>query len=191
MTCSKFNTGSTSVTRADAHMSGRVLYAMNNVKANQAYRKKLAATRAAAKMKLKAIETVETDNKSAKRLRASDDNSKAAVTFALEQCKKHYTTAAMADLRKRYRSETKRPDGAEGQVFVDRFMELEEKFKDKKRVRDISDIRASAKSRKVEIWADKDGKWDMDVALNLIVEARTHARTHSHAPTHPRTPAGA
>ena len=177
----KFN--STSLT--DAHMSGRVLYAMNNVKANQAYRKKLAATRAAAKMKLKAIETVETDNKLAKRLRASDDNSKAAVTFALEQCKKHYTTAAMADLRKRYRSETKRPDGAEGQVFVDRYMELEEKFKDKKRVRELSDITASAKSRKLEMWADKDGKWDMDIALNLIMKARTHS--HTHAPTHPST----
>jgi hypothetical protein len=39
----------------------------------------------------------------------------------------------------------------------------------------VTQIRASAKGRKLEIWADKDGniamKWNMEVAIELIVEA--------------------
>jgi hypothetical protein len=50
----------------------------------------------------------------------TDANSKVAVTFALAQCKEHYTTVGMAELRKRYRPEKSRTDDAEGQVYVDR-----------------------------------------------------------------------
>ncbi len=54
-------------------------------------------------------------------------------------------------------------------------MEHEKKYKDKKRTRDTNEILASAKGRKLEIWADKDGniamKWNMEVAMELIVEA--------------------
>ena len=166
-------TGSTSI--SDKHMSQRLLHAMNNVKENQAYRKKLAAERAAEKKKLKAsvhasIEAVETENKSERRLRQTDANSKVAVTFALAQCKEHYTTYKMAELRKRYRPKKNRTDDAEGQVYVDRYMEQDKKYKDKKRTRDEAEIVASAKGRKLEIWADKDGKWDMQVAMELIMQ---------------------
>ena len=92
-------TGSTSI--SDRHTSQRLLHAMNNVKENQENRKKLAAERAAEKKKLKAsIEAVETKDKVEKRLRQTDANSKAAVTFALAQCKEHYTTEKLAELRK-------------------------------------------------------------------------------------------
>ncbi len=46
-TLDELQAGSTSV--SDKHMSQRLLHAMNNVKQNQAYRKKLAAARAAEK----------------------------------------------------------------------------------------------------------------------------------------------
>ena len=162
-------TGSTSV--SDKHLTQRLLHAMNNVKENQAYRKKLAAERAAEKTMLKAsIEAVETEDKVEKRLRQTDANSKVAVTFALAQCKLHYTTEKMAELRRRYRSKTKRTDDAEGQVYVDRYMEQDKKYKDKKRTRDEAEIVASAKGRKLEMWADKDGKWDMQVAMELILQ---------------------
>ena len=167
-------TGSTSI--SDKHMSQRLLHAMNNVKENQAYRKKLAAERAAEKKKLKAsvhasIEAVETENKSERRLRQTDANSKVAVTFALEQCKEHYTTYKMAELRKRYRPKKNRTDDAEGQVYVDRYMEQEKKFKDKKRTRDAGEILESAKGRTLTKWADKDGKWNMGVAMELLMQA--------------------
>ena len=167
-------TGSTSI--SDKHTSQRLLHAMNNVKENQAYRKKLAAERAAEKKKLKAsvhasIEAVETENKSERRLRQTDANSKAAVTFALAQCKKHYTTAGMAELRRRYRPDKNRSDDAEGQVYVDRYMEQEEKFKGKKRTRGEDEILASARSRTLTKWADKDGKWNMEVAQELLMQA--------------------
>jgi hypothetical protein len=144
---------------------------MNNVKENQAYRKKLAAERAAEKKKLRAsVETVETKDKVEKRLRQTDANSKVAVAFALAQCKLHYTTGKMVELRRRYRPEKKRFDAAEGQVYVDRYMEQEEKFKGKRRTREPSEIEASARGRKLEMWADKDGKWDMTVAQELIMQ---------------------
>jgi hypothetical protein len=44
------------------------------------------------------IEAVETEDKAARRLRQTDANSKDAVTFALAQCKLHYTTDKMAEL---------------------------------------------------------------------------------------------
>ena len=161
-------TGSTSV--SDKHLSDRLLHAMNNVKENQAYRKKLAAERAAEKTMLKAsIEAVETEDKVEKRLRQTDANSKVAVTFALAQCKVRYTTEVMAELRGRYRPEKKRFDAAEGQVYVDRYMEQVEKYKGKRRTRDEEEILASAQGRTVEIWADKGGKWDMAVAQELIM----------------------
>jgi len=162
-------TGSTSV--SDKHLTLRLLHAMNNVKENQAYRKKLAAERAAEKKKLKAsIEAVETKDKVERRLRQTDANSKVAVAFALAQCKLHYSTEKMAELRKRYRPKKNRFDDAEGQVYVDRYMEQDKKYKDKKRTRDDAEILASAKARKLEIWADKDGKWDMQVAMELIMQ---------------------
>ena len=162
-------TGSTSV--SDKHLSQRLLHAMNNVKENQAYRKKLAAARAAEKTMLKAsIEAVETEDKVEKRLRQTDANSKVAVTFSLAQCTLHYTTEKMAELRKRYRPKKNRTDDAEGQVYVDRYMEQDKKYKDKKRTRDEAEIVASAKGRKLEIWAEKDGKWDMQVAMELIMQ---------------------
>jgi hypothetical protein len=161
-------TGSTSV--SDKHLSQRLLHAMNKVKENQAYRKKLAAARAAEKKKLKAsIEAVETEDKVERRLRQTDANSKAAVTFALAQCKLHYTTEKMAELRKRYRPREDRRDDAEGRVYVDRYMEQEKKYKDKKRTRDEEEILASAKGRTLELWSERGGKWDMAVALELIV----------------------
>ena len=161
-------TGSTSV--SDKHLSDRLLHAMNNVKENQAYRKKLAAERAAEKKKLRAsVEAVETEDKVEKRLRQTDANSKVAVTFALAQCKVRYTTEVMAALRGRYRPEKKRFDAAEGQVYVDRYMEQVEKYKGKRRTRDEEEILASAQGRTVEIWADKGGKWDMAVAQELIM----------------------
>ena len=62
----------------------------------------------------------------------------------------------------------------EGQVYVDRYMEQEEKFKGKRRTREPSEIEASARGRKLEMWADKDGnkdgKWDMAVAQELIMQ---------------------
>ena len=76
----------------------------------------------------------------------------------------------MAELRKRYRPKQNRTDDAEGQVYVDRYMEQDKKYKDKKRTRDEAEIVASAKGRKLEIWADKDGKWDMQVAMELIMQ---------------------
>jgi hypothetical protein len=162
-------TGSTSV--SDKHLTQRLLHAMNNVKENQAYRKKLAAERAAEKKKLRAsVEAVETEDKAEKRLRQTDANSKVAVTFALAQCKVRYTTEVMAALRRRYRPEKTRFDAAEGQVYVDRYMEQDKKYKDKKRTRDEAEIVASAKGRKLEMWADKDGKWDMQVAMELILQ---------------------
>ena len=162
-------TGSTSV--SDKHLTQRLLHAMNNVKENQAYRKKLAAERAAEKTMLKAsIEAVETEDKVEKRLRQTDANSKVAVTFALAQCQLHYTTEKMAELRGRYRPKKNRTDAAEGQVYVDRYMEQDKKYKDKKRTRDEAEIVASAKGRKLEMWADKDGKWDMQVAMELIMQ---------------------
>jgi hypothetical protein len=163
-------TGSTSV--SDKHLSDRLLHAMNNVKENQAYRKKLAAERAAEKKKLRAsVEAVETEDKVEKRLRQTDANSKVAVTFALAQCKVRYTTEVMAaELRRRYRPEKKRFDAAEGQVYVDRYMEQVEKYKGKRRTRDEEEILASAQGRKLEMWADKGGKWDMAVAQELIMQ---------------------
>jgi hypothetical protein len=162
-------TGSTSV--SDKHLTQRLLHAMNNVKENQAYRKKLAAERAAEKKKLRAsVETVETKDKVEKRLRQTDANSKVAVAFALAQCKLHYTTGKMVELRRRYRPEKKRFDAAEGQVYVDRYMEQVEKYKGKRRTRDEEEILASAQGRTVEIWADKGGKWDMAVAQELIMQ---------------------
>ncbi len=92
-TLDDLKTSSTSV--SDKHLSQRLLHAMNNVKENQAYRKKLAAARAAEKTMLKAsvkasIEAMETEDKVDKRLRQTDASSKVAVTFALAQCKEHY-----------------------------------------------------------------------------------------------------
>ena len=169
-------TGSTSI--SDKHTSQRLLHAMNNVKENQENRKKLAAERAAEKKKLKAsvhasIEAVETENKSERRLRQTDASSETAVTFALAQCKKHHTTAGMAELRRRYRPDKSRlgPDDAEGQVYVDRYMEQEKKFKGKKRTRGEDEILASARSRTLTMWADKDGKWNMEVAQELLMQA--------------------
>jgi hypothetical protein len=49
-------------------------------------------------------------------------------------------------------------------------MEQDKKYKDKKRTRDEAEIVASAKGRKLEMWADKDGKWDMQVAMELILQ---------------------
>ena len=167
-------TGSTSI--SDKHLNQRLLHAMNNVKENQENRKKLAAERAAEKKKLKAsvhasIEAVETENKSERRLRQTDANSKVAVTFALAQCKEHYTTDKMAELRRRYRPKKNRADDAEGQVYVDRYMEQEKKFKGKKRTRGEDEILASARSRTLTMWADKDGKWNMEVAQELLMQA--------------------
>ncbi len=51
---------------------------------------------------------METEDKVEKRLRQTDANSKVAVTFALAQCKLHYTTDKMVELRRRYRPEKKR-----------------------------------------------------------------------------------
>ena len=76
----------------------------------------------------------------------------------------------MAELRRRHRPEKNRTDDAEGQVYVDRYMEQDKKYKDKKRTRDEAEIVASAKGRKLETWADKDGKWDMQVAMELIMQ---------------------
>jgi hypothetical protein len=168
-TLDDLKTGSTSV--SDKHLSHRLLHAMNNVGQNQAYRKKLAAARAAEKKMLKAsIEAVETEDKAERRLRQTDANSKVAVTFALAQCKQHYTTEKMAELRKRYRPKEDRTDDAEGRVYVDRYMEQEKKYKDKKRTRNEEEILASAKGRTLELWADKGGKWDMAVAQALIMQ---------------------
>ena len=50
-------------------------------------------------------------------------------------------------------------------------MEQEKKFKDKKRTRDAGEILESAKGRTLTKWADKDGKWNMGVAMELIMEA--------------------
>ena len=162
-------TGSTSV--SDKHLSQRLLHAMNNVGQNQAYRKKLAAARAAEKKKLKAsIEAVETEDKVERRLRQTDANSKAAVTFALAQCKLHYTTEKMAELRKRYRPTKNRTDDAEGQVYVDRYMEQEKKYKDKKRTRNEEEILTSAQGRTLELWSERGGKWNMEVAMELIMQ---------------------
>ena len=77
----------------------------------------------------------------------------------------------MVELRKRYRPKKNRTDDAEGQVYVDRYMEQEKKFKDKKRTRDAGEILESAKGRTLTKWADKDGKWNMGVAMELIMEA--------------------
>jgi hypothetical protein len=114
---------------------------------------------------------VETENKSERRLRQTDAKSKAAVTFALAQCKKRCTTAGMAELRRWYRPDKNRSDDAEGQVYVDRYIEQQEKYKDKKRTRDAGEISHSAKGRTLTKWADKDGKWNMGVAMELIMEA--------------------
>jgi hypothetical protein len=88
---------------------------------------------------------VETEDKVEKRLRQTDANSKVAGTFALAQCKLHYTTHKMVELRRRYRPDKKRFDAAEGQVYVDRYMEQARRYKDKKRTRDEDEILASAK----------------------------------------------
>ncbi len=111
-----------------------------------------------------------------RRLQQSDANSKAAVTFALAQCKEHYTTEKMAELRRRHRPEKNRTDDAEGQVYVDRYMEQEMKYNGKKRTRDEDEILASARGRTLKLWADKDGKWNMEVAQELIVERLKLAR---------------
>ena len=77
----------------------------------------------------------------------------------------------MAELRRRYRPDKNRSDDAEGQVYVDRYMEQEEKFKGKKRTRGEDEILASARSRTLTMWADKDGKWNMEVAQELLMQA--------------------
>jgi hypothetical protein len=89
----------------------------------------------------------------------------------LAQCKEHYTIDKMAELRRRYRPKKNRADDAEGQVYVDRYMEQEKKFKGKKRTRGEDEILASARSRTLAMWADKDGKWNMEVAQELLMQA--------------------
>ena len=116
------------------------------------------------------IEAVETEDKVEKRLRQTDANSKVAVTFALAQCQLHYTTEKMAELRGRYRPKKNRTDAAEGQVYVDRYMEQDKKYKDKKRTRDEAEIVASAKGRTLELWSERGGKWNMEVAMELIMQ---------------------
>ena len=101
---------------------------------------------------------METEDKAEKRLRQTDANSKVAVTFALAQCKVRYTTEVMAALRRRYRPEKKRFDDVEGQVYVDRYMEQVEKYKDKKRTRNEEEILTSAKGRTLELWSERGGK---------------------------------
>ncbi len=56
-------------------------------------------------------------------------------------------------------------------MYVDRYMEQVEKYKGKRRTRrDAEEILASARGKKLETWAEKDGKWDMAVAQELIMQ---------------------